>query len=132
MSLSQKPASGPFPAVSAHAGGFAWRAGGAMALASARGADVTVPRLSYGERGESAKAWREGKQLAEIRARRRAEASQAAAVPGATIEFAECRHHHPLPALRRGELGLDRHGLRAALTQFGVEYLNYHAHLEAQ
>lgn len=31
-----------------------------MALFSSRGADVTVLCLTYGERGESASAWREG------------------------------------------------------------------------
>ncbi len=50
---------------------------------------MTVLCLSYGERGESAKAWREGKQLAEIKAIRREEASQAAEVLGAAIEFAD-------------------------------------------
>src|SRR5262252_5414348 len=79
--------SGPVLVVSAHAGDFVWRAAGAMALASSRGSKVTVLCLSYGERGESAKAWREGKKLAEIKAIRRAEASEAAVVLGATIEF---------------------------------------------
>ena len=60
-----------------------------MALAAARGAGVTVLCLSYGERGESAKAWREGRQLEEIKALRRQEASQAAAALGAAIEFAD-------------------------------------------
>lgn len=60
-----------------------------MALASCSGAEVTVLCLSYGERGESAKAWREGKQLAEIKEIRRDEASQAAKVLGAAIEFAD-------------------------------------------
>ena len=77
----------PVLVVSAHAGDFVWRAGGAMALASARGAPVTVLCLSFGERGESARAWREGKQLAEIKAIRRGEAEHAAGVLGATIEF---------------------------------------------
>jgi 4-oxalomesaconate hydratase len=43
--------------------------------------------LSYGERGESARAWRDGMALAEIKAMRRAEAESAAAVLGAEIEF---------------------------------------------
>jgi 4-oxalomesaconate hydratase len=50
---------------------------------------VTVLCLSYGERGESAKAWREGRQLAEIKAIRRDEASRAAEILGAAIEFAD-------------------------------------------
>jgi 4-oxalomesaconate hydratase len=87
MNASGEAPDGPLLVVSAHAGDFVWRAGGAMALAASRGAKVTVVCLSYGERGESAKAWREGKQLAEIKAIRREEASQAAGVLGAEIEF---------------------------------------------
>jgi 4-oxalomesaconate hydratase len=73
--------------VSAHAADFVWRAGGAIALAAARGEPVTVVCLSYGERGESASAWRAGKTLDEIKALRRGEAERAAAVLGARIEF---------------------------------------------
>jgi 4-oxalomesaconate hydratase len=89
MSANDAAPPGPMLVVSAHAGDFVWRAAGAIALASARGAQVTVLCLSYGERGESARAWREGKQLAEIKELRRAEASQAAEILGATIEFAD-------------------------------------------
>jgi len=77
----------PLLVISAHAGDFVWRAGGAMALAASRGAAVTVLCLSYGERGESAKAWRDGKQLDEIKAIRREEASRAAEALGAAVEF---------------------------------------------
>jgi 4-oxalomesaconate hydratase len=73
--------------VSAHAGDFVWRAGGAIALSADRGDRVTVICLSYGERGESARAWREGKQLDQIKAIRRAEAERAAEVLGAEIRF---------------------------------------------
>ena len=73
--------------VSAHAGDFVWRAGGAIALATSRGERVTVLCLSYGERGESASAWRAGKTLEEIKAMRRTEAESAAAALGAEIEF---------------------------------------------
>ena len=89
MSAIDETPAGPLLVVSAHAGDFVWRAAGAMALAAARGAKVTVLCLSYGERGESAKAWREGKQLAEVKAIRREEASRAAEVLGAAIEFAD-------------------------------------------
>ncbi len=41
--------------ISAHSADFVWRAGGAIALHAAKGYDVTVVCLSYGERGESAK-----------------------------------------------------------------------------
>jgi 4-oxalomesaconate hydratase len=73
--------------ISAHAADFVWRAGGAIALATSRGERVTVVCLSYGERGESASAWRAGKQLDEIKALRHAEATAAAAVLGARIQF---------------------------------------------
>jgi 4-oxalomesaconate hydratase len=87
---------GPLLVISAHAGDFVWRAGGAMALASSRGTQVTVLCLSFGERGESAKAWREGRNLAEVKALRRDEASRAAAVLGAQIEFLDAGDY-PLP-----------------------------------
>ena len=73
--------------VSAHAGDFVWRAGGAIAAAADRGDRVTVVCLSYGERGESARAGREGLALDEIKALRRDEAEQAAATLGAGIRF---------------------------------------------
>ena len=73
--------------VSAHAANFVWRAGGAIALAASRGDRVTVLCLTYGERGESASAWRAGRTLEEIKELRRAEASSAAGVLGAEIEF---------------------------------------------
>jgi 4-oxalomesaconate hydratase len=58
-----------------------------MALAASRGAAVTVLCLTYGERGESARAWRDGMELAEFKELRRAEAAKAADVLGASIEF---------------------------------------------
>ncbi|TDC14116.1 PIG-L deacetylase family protein [Actinomadura bangladeshensis] len=85
MSASAAPS--PLLVVSAHAGDFVWRAGGAIALAASRGDRAKVVCLSYGERGESARAWREGKQLEEIKKLRRGEAEAAAAVLGAEIEF---------------------------------------------
>ncbi|MFE2522393.1 PIG-L deacetylase family protein [Streptomyces mirabilis] len=73
--------------ITAHAGDFVWRAGGAIALAAARGEKVTIACLTYGERGESAKAWREGKSLEEIKEIRRAEAEAAASTLGARVRF---------------------------------------------
>ncbi|MGW1668086.1 PIG-L deacetylase family protein [Streptomyces sp. NPDC002324] len=73
--------------ISAHAGDFVWRAGGAIALAAARGQRAKVLCLSFGERGESAKAWRDGLRLDEIKQLRRTEAAGAAAALGAEIEF---------------------------------------------
>ncbi|NIK36163.1 4-oxalomesaconate hydratase [Microbacterium endophyticum] len=73
--------------ISAHAGDFVWRAGGAIAAATMRGERATVVCLSYGERGESASQWLQGKSLEEIKATRRGEAEAAAAALGAEIEF---------------------------------------------
>lgn len=69
--------------VSAHVADFVWRAGGAMALYASRGDDVTVVCLSYGERGESARYWREGMTLEQVKEARRAEGMAAAEVLGA-------------------------------------------------
>lgn len=80
-------AKGSLLVVSAHAGDFIWRAAGAIALSTARGERARIVCLSFGERGESASAWRAGRTLAEIKALRREEAERAAAVLGAEIEF---------------------------------------------
>jgi 4-oxalomesaconate hydratase len=82
--------------VSAHAGDFVWRAAGAIALTTARGDRATVVCLSYGERGESAKAWREGLALEDIKATRHEEAQSAAAELGADIRFLDAGDY-PLP-----------------------------------
>jgi 4-oxalomesaconate hydratase len=87
--------------VSAHAGDFVWRAGGAIASAAERGDRVTVVCLSYGERGESARAWREGLQLDEIKALRRSEAQEAATALGADIRFLDAGDY---PLLESPEL----------------------------
>lgn len=73
--------------VSAHAGDFVWRAGGAIAKATQRGERVVIVCMSYGERGESASQWLQGKSLEEIKAIRRSEAESAAAALGAEVEF---------------------------------------------
>ena len=58
--------------ISAHAADFVWRCGGAIALHAQMGIRVTVACLSFGERGESAKLWKEGKNLDEVKAAIRA------------------------------------------------------------
>lgn len=65
--------------ISAHAADFVWRCGGAIALHQKLGYEVTVACLSYGERGESARLWKEGKTLKEVKSIRRKEAENAAA-----------------------------------------------------
>jgi len=70
--------------VSAHAADFVWRAGGAIALHAKAGYDVTIVCLSYGERGESAKLWKQGNvTLEEVKASRHREAENAANALGA-------------------------------------------------
>lgn len=71
--------------VSAHVGDFVWRAGGAIALHSSRGHPVTVVCLAYGERGESARFWRQGMGLEQVKEARHAEAEAAAKVLGADL-----------------------------------------------
>jgi len=64
--------------ISAHAADFVWRCGGAIALHQKRGYEVTVVCLSFGERGESARLWKEGKSLDEVKSIRKKEAENAA------------------------------------------------------
>ena len=74
--------------VSAHSADFVWRAGGAIALYAGRGWRVKIVCLSFGERGESAKLWKEsGMTMARVKAQRRQEALAAASLLGAEVEF---------------------------------------------
>ncbi|WP_164660214.1 PIG-L deacetylase family protein [Tropicibacter sp. Alg240-R139] len=69
--------------ISAHAADFVWRCGGAIALHQERGYDVTIACLSYGERGESAKLWKQdGCTLDQVKTARKAEAEGAAMALG--------------------------------------------------
>lgn len=75
--------------ISAHSADFVWRAGGAIALHAAAGWAVTVVCLSFGERGESARLWRQGGMtLEKVKTERRHEAEHAAKLLGAAdIQF---------------------------------------------
>jgi 4-oxalomesaconate hydratase len=75
--------------VSAHSADFVWRCAGAIALHAEKGYAVTVVCLSYGERGESAKLWKDaGMTLDKVKAGRRKEAENAAAALGvADMQF---------------------------------------------
>ncbi len=75
--------------VSAHSADFVWRAGGSIALHAEQGVATTVICLSYGERGESAKLWRQaGMTLEKVKAERQKEAEAAARHLGvADIQF---------------------------------------------
>jgi 4-oxalomesaconate hydratase len=87
--------------VSAHAADFVWRAGGAIALYAGRGHRVVVVCLSYGERGESARFWKQGLDLGQIKAARHEEAEKAAAVLGAELR---CFDADDYPLLETPEL----------------------------
>lgn len=75
--------------VSAHAADFVWRCAGAIALHAAKGYEVTVVCLSFGERGESTKLWKKGNvTLDQVKDNRKKEAEAAArAVDAHDIQF---------------------------------------------
>jgi 4-oxalomesaconate hydratase len=70
--------------IGAHSADFVWRAGGAVAVATAAGGVARVIALSYGERGESGELWKqEGQTLERVKEIRHGEAERAAAALGA-------------------------------------------------
>lgn len=74
--------------ISAHSADFVWRAGGAIALHQAQGTQMHIVCLSFGERGESAKLWRQPNMIEEkVKQVRQLEAQAAAEILGASIEF---------------------------------------------
>lgn len=87
MTTSTSPQTGLV--VSAHSADFVWRAGGAIALYSRRGWHVKVVCLSFGERGESQKLWKDpAMTLERVKSARRAEAERAAGILGVgSMEF---------------------------------------------
>jgi len=92
--------------ISAHSADFVWRCGGAIALHQKLGYEVTIACLSYGERGESARLWKEGKSLDEVKAIRRTEAEAAAqALNAHDIRFFD-RGDYPLVLEREDKFAL--------------------------
>jgi 4-oxalomesaconate hydratase len=72
--------------IGAHAADFVWRAGGAVAKATAGGGEAEVIALSYGERGESGELWKqEGQTIENVKRVRHAEAEAAAGHLGASF-----------------------------------------------
>ena len=70
--------------VGAHSADFIWRAGGAIALHARMGWKITVVCLTFGEKGESQKLWKDpGMTLDRVKTARRAEAETAGAILGA-------------------------------------------------
>ncbi|MEM8742783.1 MAG: PIG-L deacetylase family protein [Pseudomonadota bacterium] len=87
--------------ISAHAADFVWRCGGAIALHAQKGYAVTVLCLSFGERGESAKLWKEpGMTLARVKAVRHAEAEAAAQALGVADLICHDMGDYPLEFTR--------------------------------
>jgi 4-oxalomesaconate hydratase len=88
--------------ISAHSADFVWRAGGAAAVYAKQGHQVHVRCLSFGERGESQGLWRQpGMDLETVKRTRRDEASRAAELLGAAIDFYDCGDY---PIVPTGEL----------------------------
>jgi len=72
--------------IGAHSADFVWRAGGAIAVATAAGGAAEVIALSYGERGESGELWKEqGQTIENVKRVRHAEAEAAARQLGASF-----------------------------------------------
>jgi len=91
--------------IGAHSADFVWRAGGVVAVTTARGGTARVLALSYGERGESGELWKEpGQTVERVKELRHGEAERAARALGA--EF-ECLDHGDYP------LEIDKAGLVA-------------------
>jgi 4-oxalomesaconate hydratase len=88
--------------IGAHSADFVWRAGGAVAVATAAGGAARVVALSYGERGESGELWREAGQTEErVKEIRHGEAARAAAHLGADFECLDLGDY-PLEVGREG------------------------------
>ncbi len=93
--------------ISAHAADFVWRCGGAIALHAEKGYEVTVLCLSFGERGESAKLWKEpGMTLETVKAVRRSEAEAAAKALGVHDLVCLDLGDYPLDFSRENRLGI--------------------------
>ncbi|MDA9176391.1 PIG-L family deacetylase [Alphaproteobacteria bacterium] len=90
--------------ISAHAADFVWRCGGSIALHAELGYEVTIVCLSFGERGESAKLWKqEGMDLHTVKDARRAEAKAAAEALGAHEMIAMDLGDYPLELSRENK-----------------------------
>lgn len=112
--------------ISAHAADFVWRCGGAIALHAAAGCAVTVVCLSFGERGESARLWKQpGMTLDRVKAARRAEAERAAAKLG--VHALVCLDLGDYP-LELGRAAKDR--LVAIMREVAPDFMLSHSLLD--
>lgn len=101
--MSERPAgSKSILVVGAHAADFVWRAAGAIAVATSRGARATVVALSYGERGEAGDLWKQPDQTVEnVKRIRHEQAEAAAAAIGAEFRCFDLGDY-PLEVDRKG------------------------------
>lgn len=91
--------------VSAHSADFVWRCGGAIALYASRGWKIRIVCLSFGERGESAKLWKDPSMTIDrVREVRKQEAIHAADLLGGEVEFFDLGDY----PLRLNEEALER------------------------
>ena len=85
--------------IGAHSADFVWRAGGAIAVATAAGGVAEVIALSYGERGESGELWKEeGQTIENVKRLRHAEARGGRRAPRRELQVPRPRR---LPAADR-------------------------------
>jgi 4-oxalomesaconate hydratase len=107
--------------IGAHSADFVWRAGGAIAVATAAGGAARVLALSYGERGESGELWQEeGQTVEHVKDVRHGEAERAAVALGADFECLDLGDY-PL------EIGKEALGTIAdSIRQFAPDVLVTH------
>ena len=92
--------------IGAHSADFVWRAGGVVAVTTARGGTARVLALSYGERGESGELWKEpGQTVERVKEVRHGEAERAARALGAEFECLDLGDY-PLEIDKAGLLAL--------------------------
>lgn len=108
--------------ISAHSADFVWRSGGVIAKYAHSSWDVSVICLSYGERGESAYLWKNGKTLEQIKLIRRGESSKAAEILGAKVSFLDW-DDYPLVMTQERIMDLVR-----SIRQFRPEIVITHGH----
>ena len=111
--------------ISAHAADFVWCCGGAIALHAEMGYNVTVLCLSFGERGESAKLWKQpGMTLDAVKAARKGEAERAAEALGVHDLISMDLGDYPLELTRKDkEAVVDL--IRAVQPSFMLSHSQY-------
>lgn len=116
--------------IGSHALDFLWRAGGTIAAYTQKGWPVRIINLTYGERGESDSLWEKNPGITEeeVKQIRREEATKAAGILGAEIEFWDWGDH-PLHISDEQVLEIAKvikeYRPKIILTQFSNDTLNH-------